>query len=279
MTLFVLPFLSLDPVLISIGPFAIRWYALAYIAGIFVGWWYAKRLVANQRLWTPTGAPLKPVDVDDVIVWITLGIILGGRTGYILFYDLARFIQNPLEIFAVWNGGMSFHGGFLGTILAMVLFARRRGIPVWSLIDVIAAAVPFGLFFGRLANYNNGELFGRVTDAPWAMIFPTDASQLPRHPTQLYEAALEGIVFFLLLRLFTHTFHRLPFPSFVSGIFCVGYGVARVFVEFFREPDAHIGFLAGGLTMGMALSIPMILFGIFLMVRARSRPLARTQDK
>jgi phosphatidylglycerol---prolipoprotein diacylglyceryl transferase len=279
MTLFVLPFLSLDPVLISIGPFAIRWYALAYIAGIFIGWWYAKRLVANQRLWTPTGAPLKPVDIDDVIVWITLGIILGGRTGYILFYDLARFIQNPLEIFAVWNGGMSFHGGFLGTILAMVLFARRRGIPVWSLIDVIAAAVPFGLFFGRLANYNNGELFGRVTDVSWAMVFPTDALQLPRHPTQLYEAALEGIVFFLLLRLFTHAFHRLPFPSFVSGVFCVGYGTARVFVEFFREPDAHIGFLAGGLTMGMTLSIPMILFGIFLMVRARSRPLAKAQDK
>ena len=172
MTLFVLPFPAIDPIIVAYGPFAIRWYALSYIAGILVGWWYAKRLVANQRLWTPAAAPLKPIDIDDLIVWATLGIILGGRTGYVLFYDLARFFQNPLEIFAVWNGGMSFHGGFLGTILAMVLFARSRRIPVWSLIDVVAAAVPFGLFFGRLANFINGELFGRATDVPWAMVFP-----------------------------------------------------------------------------------------------------------
>jgi len=278
MTLFVLPFPAIDPIIVAYGPFAIRWYALSYIAGILVGWWYAKRLVANQRLWTPAAAPLKPIDIDDLIVWATLGIILGGRTGYVLFYDLARFFQNPLEIFAVWNGGMSFHGGFLGTILAMVLFARSRRIPVWSLIDVVAAAVPFGLFFGRLANFINGELFGRATDVPWAMVFPLDIHQLPRHPSQLYEAALEGIVFFLVLRLFTHTFHRLPFPSFVSGIFCVGYGSARVLVEFFREPDIQIGFLAGGLTMGMALSIPMILFGIFLMVRASRQPIPTGQN-
>lgn len=273
MTLFVLPFPTVDPVLIQLGPFAIRWYALAYIAGIFVGWWYAKRLAGDQRLWTPASAPLKPLDIDDFVIWAALGIILGGRTGYVLFYDLPRFLENPLEIFAVWNGGMSFHGGFLGTILAMVLFARHRRIPVWCLIDVVAAAVPFGLFFGRLANFINGELFGRATDLPWAMVFPMGGPE-PRHPSQLYEAGLEGIAFFLLLRLFTHRFHRLPFPSFISGVFCVGYGSARVFVEFFREPDIQIGYLAGGLTMGMALSIPMILFGIFLMVRASRRPLA-----
>lgn len=272
MNLLALPFPQIDPVLIEIGPFAIRWYALSYIAGIFVGWWYAKRLAGNARLWTPANAPLKPGDIDDFVVWAALGIILGGRVGYVLFYDLHRFLANPLEIFAVWNGGMSFHGGFLGTILAMVLFARHRGIPPWCLIDVVAASVPFGIFFGRLANFINGELFGRVTDVPWAMVFPLGGPE-PRHPSQLYEAALEGIVFFLVLRLFTHRFHRLPYPSFVSGVFCVGYGLARVFVEFFREPDVQIGYLAGGLTMGMALSIPMILYGVFLMVRASRRPL------
>jgi phosphatidylglycerol:prolipoprotein diacylglycerol transferase len=282
--LFVLPFPAIDPVLIHIGPFAIRWYALAYIAGIFVGWWYAKRLAANARLWVPASPPMTPADIDDFVVWGAVGIILGGRIGYVLFYDLPTFIAHPLQIFAVWNGGMSFHGGFLGTILAMVLFARRRGIPPWCLIDVIAASVPFGLFFGRLANFVNGELFGRVTDVPWAMVFCNDyilemhgtcvAGSLPRHPSQLYEAALEGVAFFLVLRLFTHKFHRLRYPSFVSGVFCVGYGCARVFVEFFREPDIQIGYLAGGLTMGMLLSLPMIAFGIFLMVTAARRPLA-----
>jgi len=284
MSLFVLPFPAIDPVLIEVGPFAIRWYALAYIAGIFVGWWYAKRLAGNPRLWAPASPPLTPADIDDFVVWGALGIILGGRIGYVLFYDLPTFLANPLQIFAVWNGGMSFHGGFLGTILAMVLFARHRGIPPWCLIDVIAASVPFGLFFGRLANFVNGELFGRVTDAPWGMVFCNDyilemhgtclAGPLPRHPSQLYEAALEGVVFFMLLRLFTHKFGRLRYPSFVSGVFCVGYGVARVFVEFFREPDIQIGYLAGGLTMGMLLSLPMIAYGIFLMVTAARRPLA-----
>jgi phosphatidylglycerol:prolipoprotein diacylglycerol transferase len=284
MTLFALPFPAIDPVLIEIGPFAIRWYALAYIAGIFVGWWYAKRLAGNARLWAPANPPMTPADIDDFVVWGALGIILGGRIGYVLFYDLPTFLANPLQIFAVWNGGMSFHGGFLGTILAMVLFARRRGIPPWCLIDVIAASVPFGLFFGRLANFINGELFGRVSDVPWAMVFCNDyilemqgtciAGPLPRHPSQLYEAALEGIAFFLLLRLFTHKFRRLRYPSFVSGVFCVGYGFARVFVEFFREPDVQIGYLAGGLTMGMLLSLPMIAYGIFLMVTASRRPLA-----
>jgi len=284
MTLLALPFPAIDPVLIQIGPFAIRWYALAYIAGIFVGWWYAKRLAGNARLWEPASPPMTPADIDDFVVWAAVGIILGGRVGYVLFYDLPRFLANPLEIFAVWNGGMSFHGGFLGTILAMVLFARRRGIPPWCLIDVIAASVPFGLFFGRLANFINGELYGRVTDAPWGMVFCNQyiveahgecmGGPLPRHPSQLYEAALEGVALFLLIRLFTHKFGRLRYPSFVSGVFCVGYGASRVFVEFFREPDAHIGYLAGALTMGMLLSLPMIAYGIYLMVTALRRPLA-----
>ncbi|WP_421726586.1 prolipoprotein diacylglyceryl transferase [Bauldia sp.] len=264
---------AIDPVLIEIGPFALRWYALAYIVGIFLGWWYAKRLVANQRLWGPAGSPMKPTDIDDFVIWATLGIIVGGRLGYVLFYDLPRFIDHPMEVFALWQGGMSFHGGFLGTVLAMVIFARVRGIPVWSLIDVIAPSVTFGLLLGRLANFVNGELFGRVTDVPWAFVFPL-GGPLPRHPSQLYEAALEGVVLFILLRFLTHGGSKLRSPGFVSGAFAAGYGVFRTFVEFFREPDVQIGYLAGGLTMGMLLSIPMIIAGVWLMVRASRRTTA-----
>ncbi len=180
MELLALPFPAIDPVLINIGPLAIRWYALAYIAGIFLAWWYAKRLVNDARLWGPLGAPLKGADLDDFVVWAALGVVVGGRLGYILFYDLEHYLQQPGDILAVWHGGMSFHGGFLGMMLAMALFARSRNIPAWSLIDVVATGVPFGLFFGRLANFINGELWGRVGDVPWAMVFP-NAGDLPRH--------------------------------------------------------------------------------------------------
>jgi phosphatidylglycerol:prolipoprotein diacylglycerol transferase len=271
--LFTLPFPIIDPTAVAIGPFAIRWYALAYVAGIFLGWWYAKRLVANPRIWGPTGAPMKPRDIDDFVVYAALGIILGGRTGYVLFYDLPRFAANPAEIFALWHGGMSFHGGFLGTILAMVLFARFRKIPVLSLIDVIGPSVTFGLFFGRLANFINGELFGRASDVPWAMVFPLDPQQVPRHPSQLYEACLEGLVLFALLRLCTHVYGKLAQPGFVAGVFATGYGCARIFVELFREPDIQIGYLPGGITLGMLLSLPMVVAGIALIAWAsRRRP-------
>ncbi len=276
MPLFVIPFPAIDPVVIKVGPFAIRWYALSYIVGIFVSWWYSKRLVRDTALWGPAGPPMKPIDIDDFVVWATLGIILGGRTGYVLIYDLPRFAANPLEIFALWHGGMSFHGGFLGMMLAMTLFARSRKIRVWSFIDVIAPGVPLGICLVRLANFINGELFGRASDAPWAMIFP-QGGDLARHPSQLYEAGLEGIVLFIVLRLFTHRYHHLATTGFVSGIFCTGYGIARTFSEFFREPDIQIGFLAGGLTMGMLLSIPMILFGAGLLVwSVRRKPAAVT---
>jgi phosphatidylglycerol:prolipoprotein diacylglycerol transferase len=268
--LLVLPFPAIDPVLVSIGPLSIRWYAVGYIVGIFLGWWYAKRLAANASLWGPAGPPMKPVDLDDFVVWAALGIVLGGRIGYILFYDLPHYLAQPLDIFAVWNGGMSFHGGFLGMVLAMSLFARSRGIPIWSFIDVIAPGVPFGLFLVRCANFINGELFGRPSDVPWAMIFP-NGGDVPRHPSQLYEAALEGIVLFLVLRLATHRFHKLATRGFVSGVFCCGYGVARTVSEFFRQPDIQIGYLAGGLTEGMLLSIPMIVVGIALMIWASRR--------
>jgi phosphatidylglycerol:prolipoprotein diacylglycerol transferase len=271
--LLALPFPAIDPVLIQLGPFAIRWYALAYIAGIFIAWWYAKRLAGNPALWGPGGAPMKPADFDDFVVWAAIGIVGGGRLGYILFYDLPHYLADPADILAVWHGGMSFHGGFLGMMAAMTLFARRRAIPVWSFIDAIAPGVTFGLFFGRLANFINGELFGRPSDVPWAIVFPQGGDE-PRHPSQLYEAALEGVVLFLVLRLITHRYHGLATRGFVSGAFCAGYGVARTFAEFFREPDIQIGYFAGGLTMGMLLSVPMILFGIGLMIWSMRRKAA-----
>ena len=278
MPLLALPFPPIDPVLINIGPLAIRWYALAYIAGIFFAWWYAKRLARNAGLWGGAGAPMTVTDLDDFVAWAAVGVVVGGRVGYVLFYDLAHYIAAPADILAVWHGGMSFHGGFLGMILAMTLFARSRAIPVWSLIDVVATGVPVGL--GRLANFINGELWGRVTDVPWGVLFPTapDGGDLPRHPSQLYEAALEGVVLFVVLRIATHRYHKLATRGFVSGVFCCGYGVARTIAEFFREPDIQIGYLAGGLTMGMLLSIPMIFFGIGLMIWSARRPAAAAKQ-
>jgi phosphatidylglycerol:prolipoprotein diacylglycerol transferase len=274
MPLLAIPFPAFDPVLIQIGPFAVRWYALSYIVGILLGWWYSKRLVRNAALWGPAGPPMKPTDLDDFVVWATLGIILGGRLGYVVIYDLPRFIANPAEILALWHGGMSFHGGFLGMMLAMTLFAESRKIRVWSFIDTIAPGVPIAIVLVRLANFINGELYGRPSDAPWAIVFPT-ADELPRHPSQLYEALLEGVILFIVIRLFTHRYHRLATTGFVSGIFCTGYGLARTISEFFREPDIQIGFLPGGLTMGMILSIPMVLFGIGLLIwSVRKKPAA-----
>lgn len=277
MSLFALPFPAVDPVLIEIGPLAIRWYALAYIVGIFFGWWYAKTLVRNSRLWGAGGPPMTPTDLDDFVVWAAVGIVLGGRLGYVLFYDFAYFQQNPLEIFALWGGGMSFHGGFLGTVIAIALFARKRGIPILSFIDVIAPSVTIGLFLGRVANFVNGELFGRVTDVPWAFVFPA-GGDLPRHPSQLYEGLLEGLLLFFVLRLLTHRLHKLAVPGFISGAFAVGYGLARTFSEFFREPDIQIGYFAGGLTMGMLLSIPMVIAGIALMIWSARNAANRTTE-
>jgi phosphatidylglycerol:prolipoprotein diacylglycerol transferase len=270
--LFVLPFPALDPVALQLGPFQIRWYALAYIVGIFFAWWYAKRIAANDRLWSPLASPVKPAAIDDLVLWATLGVVVGGRAGYVLFYDLPVYLDDPLSIFRVWQGGMSFHGGFAGVILATALFARSRGIPVWTLIDVVAPGVPIGLFFGRIANFINGELWGNVTSVPWAMVFP-NAGPLPRHPSQIYEAALEGVILFLLIRIFTHGRHKLPQRGFVSGVFCAGYGASRVIVEFFRQPDVQLGYLLGPVTMGMLLSLPMVLFGLGLILWSRrNRP-------
>jgi phosphatidylglycerol:prolipoprotein diacylglycerol transferase len=276
MPLSVLPFPAFDPVLVSFGPFAIRWYALAYICGILLGWLYARTIVANERLWGGP-APFSVADFDDFILWVTLGIILGGRTGYVLFYNFEFFIAHPLEILQVWKGGMSFHGGFLGCVLAVILFGLKRKISILSLGDVTCAVGPIGLFFGRLANFVNGELWGRQTDVPWAMVFPSrEAGPFPRHPSQLYEAALEGVVLFVILTLLVRT-GSLKRPGFIIGAFAIGYAVMRSFCELFREPDAQLGFLWGGMTMGMLLSVPLLIAGIgFVALALRRQPLGST---
>lgn len=265
-----IPFPEIDPIAFSIGPLAIHWYGLAYVAGILIGWYYARRLVLNERLWRNGQAPMTIAHLDDFIVWIALGIVLGGRTGYVLFYDLAAVSENPMRAFEIWNGGMSFHGGLIGSIVAMVLFSRRNAIPMWSLFDVIAAVVPIGLFFGRIANFVNGELWGRVSMMPWAIVFPT-GGPLARHPSQLYEAGLEGITLFLVLAFVTRRLLTLKTPGLTAGIFLTGYAFCRIFVEFFREPDAQLGYLLGTdwLTMGMVLSTPMIVVGVWAMIHAR----------
>ena len=264
-----LPFPDIDPVIVRIGPLAIHWYGVGYVVGILFAWWYANRLVSDGRLWAGGQSPIRREDIDDFLIWAAAGVVLGGRLGYILFYDLARYLENPADIVAVWQGGMSFHGGLTGVTVAMILFARRRGFSAWSLFDVIAAGAPVGLGAVRLTNFINSELWGRPTDAPWAFVFPNGGPE-PRHPSQLYEAALEGLVLFVLLRLLTHTGLKLKAPGFIAGAFIAGYGLSRIFAEFFREPDAHIGYLAGGwLTMGMVLSVPMVLLGVWAMWRAR----------
>jgi phosphatidylglycerol:prolipoprotein diacylglycerol transferase len=264
----VLPFPAINPVLISIGPFAVRWYALAYIAGIVAGWFYARAIIASQRLWGGP-APFAVIDFDDFVIWATLGIILGGRIGYVLFYNLPHFAAHPLEIFQLWSGGMSFHGGVVGVITAIILFALRHGISVLSLGDVTTAVTPIGLFLG---NFVNGELWGRPTDVPWAMIFP-NGGPIPRHPSQLYEATLEGLLLLAVLALLVQL-GALKRPGLVSGVFLLGYGIARTTCEFFREPDIQLGFLWGGLTMGMLLCIPLILAGAALIAYALSRKTA-----
>ena len=267
-----LAFPDIDPVALHLGPLAVHWYGIGYVVGIVFAWWYARRLVANPRLWGPDGAPISAVDLDDFVTWSAIGVVLGGRLGYILFYDLGPMLADPARIIQVWKGGMSFHGGFVGCTLAMILFARRRGLPLWSLFDVVAAGVPVGLGLVRTVNFINDELWGRPSDLPFAVMFPS-GGYVPRHPSQLYEAALEGVVLFAVLALLVFGLRRLRTPGFIAGAFVAGYGFSRIVVEFFREPDAQIGYLAGDwLTMGMVLSVPMVLAGLWTVARASRRP-------
>jgi phosphatidylglycerol---prolipoprotein diacylglyceryl transferase len=267
MPFLLIAFPAFDPIAIAIGPIAVRWYALGYIAGIVLGWIYARSLLKNKRLWGGR-PPISLAQLDDFILWVTIGIIVGGRIGYVLFYNLPFFIQHPSEIVELWKGGMSFHGGFLGCVAAVISFARRNGVSIPSLADITCGVAPIGIFLVRLANFINGKLWGRAADPslPWAMIFPT-GGPLPRHPSQLYEAALEGILLFTVLAVLIR-FGALKRPGLILGSFMAIYGLARIIGEHFREPDPQLGFLWGGLTMGMLLSIPMVIVGIIIMVLA-----------
>jgi len=263
-----LAFPNIDPVIFSVGPLAVHWYGLGYVVGIMFAWWYGKKLLRNHRLWGNNQPPMQPEALDDFVIWAALGVVLGGRIGYVLFYNFSYYLSNPLAIPAVWDGGMSFHGGILGTTIAMLWFARSRGIKVWSMFDVIAAGVPVGLGVVRVANFINSELWGRVSDVPWAFYFPNGGPE-PRHPSQLYEAFLEGFVLFFVLFLLIWVGKKLKAPGFIAGTFVLGYGLSRIIVEFFREPDAQLGYLFGGwLTMGMILSLPMVIIGLWAMWRA-----------
>lgn len=292
-----LPYPNIDPVALQIGPLPIRWYSLAYIGGVAAGWWYLSRLMKNSALWRAgVGAPISKVQLDDVIFWVAVGVLAGGRIGYVLFYEPELLLQ-PWRSFGagmdpgllktlvgwihippalmLWNGGMSFHGGLIGVTLAGWVFARHHKLNALSLGDLFAAAAPMGLFFGRIANFINAELYGRPWDGPWAMVFPTDPTQQARHPSQLYEAMLEGVVLFAVLRIATHRVKLLTRPGATIGVFLIGYALSRIVVENFREPDAHMPDFPLGLTMGMLLSLPMLALGIWLFVRTRAAPATR----
>ncbi len=259
-----LTFPNIDPIAIQLGPIAIRWYALAYIAGLLLGWRLLLRLAQLPQ------APMTRIDADDFVTWAIVAVILGGRLGYVLFYNPAYFATHPVEILFLWRGGMSFHGGLLGIIIAEVWFCRQRKLPLLAVADMVAVAAPIGLFFGRIANFVNGELYGRITDVPWAMVFP-NGGPAPRHPSQLYEAALEGVVLFIVL----YWLYRRPNvrakPGLTAGAFLVGYGMIRPLIELVRQPDAHIGLLGLGTTLGQWLSVPVLAFGLYLIVRAQRR--------
>ncbi len=281
MPVLAIPFPVIDPVIFSIGPLSVRWYALAYIVGLVGGWLYARRLIAAPGLWGEVRRPTR-ADLDDMLVYVALGVVLGGRLGYVLFYNFQEYLADPLSIFAVWKGGMSFHGGLAGALLGVCLLARQRKLSALAMCDVAGAVAPIGLFLGRIANFINGELWGRpAPDVPWAMVFPY-GGPLPRHPSQLYEAIGEGLLLFIAVSIAVRVagFRR---PGVVSGVFAIGYAIARTVCEFFREPDPqlgfllgrNVGFLEGGLTMGMLLCVPVLLAGallLWLALSGRTRP-------
>ncbi len=256
-----IPFPNIDPIALSIGPVAIRWYALAYMAGILIGWWYLIQINKKEPIVFTKKA------LEDIVVWTTAGIILGGRLGYVLFYNPVYYASHPLEALQIWHGGMSFHGGMVGLGLAILMLCRREKIPFLRAIDLVVCVAPIGIFFGRIANFINGELYGRVTDVPWGMVFP-NGGPLPRHPSQLYQAGLEGLMVTVILAIAVHTPLRQKAGA-LSGLFLIGYSLSRIVMELFREPDAQLGFIFGQFTMGQLLSVPMALLGIYLVFRKR----------
>ena len=286
-----IPFPDISPEIFSvdIGPItlALRWYALAYIAGLVAGWKLIVRMITTPRLWSTT-PPMQPEAVERLLTWVIFGVILGGRLGYVIFYQPAQFLQNPMQILRVWEGGMSFHGGFLGVAVAGIWFCKREKIPMLPLADLMAAVAPIGLFLGRLANFVNAELWGRPTDLPWGVAFPGEAAQTcagvlticARHPSQLYEAALEGLLLFGVLTYLIWRRDWLKSPGRIAGLFIAGYGVARFLVEFARQPDAqfvtqtnplglYVQMGGLGLTAGQLLSLPMIAVGIWFIARRK----------
>lgn len=262
-------FPNIDPIAIQLGPVAIHWYALAYVVGILLGYYYVNWLDGRQpkRFFSDKAK-------DDLIFYAVLGVLLGGRIGYILFYNFPFYSEHPAAILRIWQGGMSFHGGLLGVFIAYWLFARKYQLRWMHIMDYLAAAAPIGLFLGRTANFVNGELYGRVTDSPWGVVFP-NGGPLPRHASQLYEAGLEGLVLFVLLFVVCACTRALHYVGLVGGLFLAGYGLSRFTIEFFREPDAQLGFLAFGATMGQLLCLPMIALGLYLVLTAKRRPHVR----
>ena len=258
-----MPFPEIDPIALDLGFFQIRWYALAYLVGILGGWWLAHR---NARLYQ-SGTRPNTEDIENIVTWVVIGIILGGRLGYVLFYNLGYFVDHPAQILKLWNGGMSFHGGLIGVILAVTVYAVLQKISILRLGDIVCSVVPIGLGLGRLSNFINGELYGRTTDVAWGVVFP-DGGDLPRHPSQIYEAITEGLVLLLILNFMIRCEKIRQKPGATAGAFFVLYGAFRFSIEFFREPDAHIGFVAGHLSMGQILCLPMIIFGVGLILYA-----------
>lgn len=271
-----MPFPDISPIAFEIGPFAVRWYALGYLAGIFLGAWYATFLLRRTQLWAKDTPPFPAKEIWDFAFWAVIGIVVGGRIGYVLFYSPAYYISKPLDVFALWDGGMSFHGGLIGILSTMAYFVRSKGGSILSGYDLLGCISTFGLFFGRVANFINAELYGAPTDLPWGVVFPTDPEQLARHPSQLYEAGLEGLLLFIIIAIGTWRFGWLKRPGLTAGIFGIGYALGRSLVEFVRLPDPQLGYLLGTswLTMGMVLSLPILVAGIALIAYALARPRA-----
>jgi phosphatidylglycerol:prolipoprotein diacylglycerol transferase len=304
MSLLTLTYPAIDPVALQLGPLMVRWYGLAYVAGLLLGWWYLKRLIAQRPLWRRDTPPFSSLASDDLLLWITLGVVVGGRLGQVLLYEPSYYFQTEpfttMElgdfkltiptVLAVWKGGMAFHGGLLGCALATWAFARAQKTSLLSVWDACSAVVPFGLFFGRIANFINAEHYGRPGDVPWSMVFCNDvvkslsggvcpAGMVPRHPSQLYEAALEGIVLFVILRVLTHAYKALRQPGLVTGAFLAWYAVSRVIAEFFRDPEVGHPLNIGPFTAGQVYSLPMLLLGLWMVWRAlRAETTARVTD-
>lgn len=256
-----LDFPNIDPVALSLGPIDIRWYALSYMAGFLLGWWAIKKFLEKYP-----SIYLTKDKVDDLLTWIIIGVILGGRLGYVLFYNFEYYLQHPLDALMIWHGGMAFHGGLIGVITAMILFAVKNKIPFFAVADRVAVVTPIGLFFGRIANFINGELYGRASDVPWAMVFIE--GDVARHPSQLYQAATEGLILFTILFIAQRFATVRNHYGILSGLFLSGYAFMRFFVEYTRQPDSQLGYLIGGLSMGQLLCIPMFLAGIAIIAYA-----------